>query len=349
MKINLKDYNLQELEQLFLEYGEKPFRARQVADWIFKKGASSFEEMTNLPRDLRIRLEKEARPGTLAILKKQVSSRGDTVKFLLGLEDGQAVESVFMEHYYGYTACISTQVGCRMGCAVCASTLGGLVRNLSPGEMYEQVLVLQRESGKRIGHIVLMGTGEPLDNYDNTIKFIENINAVYGLNIGYRHITLSTCGIVPRIRQLAGEGFPITLAVSLHAADDGLRNRLMPVNRKYPLDMLMEACRYYSGKTGRRITFEYALLAGVNDSAGDAVKLVRLLKRIPCHVNLIPYNAVDERGFGRSAPGVVQSFRRQVEQAGIEVTVRRELGTDIDAACGQLRRRSVAERPGISG
>lgn len=339
VRINLKDLTLPELEKFFKGLGEPPFRAKQVADWIFSKGAGAFDEMTNLPRELRDRLAGLATPGNIAIISKQVSSRGDTAKYLFRLADGQAVETVLMTHSYGRSVCISTQVGCRMACSLCASALGGLVRNLSPGEMYDQVLAVQKDSGQRVSHVVLMGSGEPLDNYDNTIKFLVNINAGYGLNIGFRHITLSTCGVEPRIRDLAGMGFPITLAVSLHAADNELRNRLVPLNRKYPLEQLVEACRYYSSGTGRRITFEYALLAGVNDSPAQAGKLAGLIRGIPCHVNLIPYNPVKERKYDRSSPAAVRRFRELLEEAGVEATVRRELGTDIDAACGQLRRR----------
>ncbi|MFZ5643294.1 MAG: 23S rRNA (adenine(2503)-C(2))-methyltransferase RlmN [Bacillota bacterium] len=342
-KVFLKDLTLKELEFFFSQMGEPSFRARQVADWIFKKGASSFSEMTNLPSSLRERLEPVAVPGSLSIMKKQVSLRGDTIKYLFSLGDGQAVESVLMKHSYGRSVCISTQVGCRMGCGLCASTLGGMIRNLSPGEMYEQVLAVQKDSGVRVSHVVLMGSGEPLDNYQNTIKFLININAAYGLNIGYRHITLSTCGIVPRIKQLAEEGFPLTLAVSLHAADNDLRDSLVPINRKYPLESLIEVCLYYSGKTGRRITFEYTLLAGANDSDRQALNLARLVRKVPCHVNLIPYNPVGERIYKRPSRETVKKFRLILEQNGVEATIRRELGSDIDAACGQLRRRAALE------
>ncbi|MCL6612356.1 MAG: 23S rRNA (adenine(2503)-C(2))-methyltransferase RlmN [Peptococcaceae bacterium] len=340
-RVNLKDLTLPELEEFFRGMGEPAYRARQVADWVFKKGVTAFSDMTNLPAELRERLARTAGAGGVKILKKQVSSRGGTAKYLIGLADGQAVETVLMMYSYGRSVCVSTQAGCRMGCGFCASTLGGLARNLSAGEMYDQVLAVQKDSGHRVSHVVLMGSGEPLDNYVQTTRFLININAAYGLNIGFRHITLSTCGVEPRIRQLADEGFPITLAVSLHAPDDGLRNRIIPLNRKYPLAGLMEACRYYSGRTGRRITFEYAMLAGVNDSPGQAVKLARLVGRIPCHVNLIPYNPVREREFRRSSPDAVRRFKEILEQAGVEVTVRRELGADIDAACGQLRRRTT--------
>lgn len=337
--VSIKDLTLPELEDLFKNMGEPAYRARQVADWAFKKGVSSFEDMTNLPAALKSRLAGLAILGKVEVVKKQVSSSGDTVKYLYRLDDGQTVETVLMDYSYGRSVCISTQAGCRMGCALCASTLGGLARDLSAGEMYDQVLAVQKDSGRRVSHVVLMGSGEPLDNFDNSVKFLININAGYGLNIGFRHITLSTCGVEPRIRQLAGLGFPITLAVSLHAPVDHLRNRLVPINRKYPLAALMEACRYYSTRTGRRITFEYALLAGVNDSPELAGKLARLIRGIPCHINLIPYNPVKEREFKRPSLEAVRSFRALLEEAGVEVTIRRELGADIDAACGQLRRR----------
>jgi len=345
---NLKDYTLPELEKFFSGIGEPAYRARQVAEWIFKKGVYDFAAMTNLPAALRERLACLAVPGHMDIREKQVSNRGDTAKYLFVTADGETVESVLMTHSYGRSACISTQVGCRMGCALCASTLGGMVRNLSAGEMYDQVLAMQQDSGCRISRIVLMGTGEPLDNYDQTVRFLTNINAVYGLNIGFRHITISTCGIEPRIRQLAGEGFPVTLAVSLHAPNDVLRDKLVPVNRKYPIGVLMDACRYYYSMTGRRITFEYALLAGVNDTPAHAGQLVRLTRGLPCHINLIPYNPVRERPFKKPSPAGVLRFMTLLEDGGAAVTQRRELGSDIDAACGQLRRKTLfsAEKKG---
>ncbi len=348
-RINLKDLTLPEMEDIFRRLGEPRYRALQVAEWVFGKGASSFGQMTNLPRDLRDRLEGLATPGGVAIIDKQVSSRGDTVKYLLGLADGQAVETALMIHSYGRSVCISTQVGCRMACTLCASALGGLVRDLSPGEMYDQVLAVQKDSGLRVSHVVLMGSGEPLDNYGSTVKFLVNVNAGYGLKIGCRHITLSTCGMAPRIKDLAGLGLPVTLAVSLHAADNGLRDRLVPLNRRYPLESLMESCQYYYAGTGRRITFEYALLAGINDSPAQARQLADLIAGIPCHVNLIPYNQVRERKYARSSPAAVQTFKAQLEEAGIESTVRREMGADIDAACGQLRRRNMFCKPDNRG
>lgn len=336
--IDLKDLTLSELTVYFREIGEPSYRAKQVADWIFKKGAEDFKAMTNLPADLKEHLEQYAEIGRVKILQKQVSSQGDTAKYLIGLKDGQAVETVLMRYSYGQSVCISTQAGCSMGCALCASTLSGKTRNLTSGEMYGQVQVVQEDSGQRVSHVVLMGSGEPLDNYKHTINFLKNISAEYGFNIGFRHITLSTCGIEPRIRQLAELGFPLTLAVSLHAPEDSIRSKIMPINRKYPLAVLLDACRYYSKRTGRRITFEYAMLRDINDRTEHAEMLVRLIKGIPCHVNLIPYNPVAERRFKRSSLSTILMFKKHLEKAGIEATIRSELGADIDAACGQLRR-----------
>ena len=343
MKKNLKDYSLAELENMIREMGHPAYRARQVAEWLFQKGAASFDEMTNIPRGLRDSLSTAYAPGALQVLKKQVSGRGGTVKYLLGLADGQAVETVLMRYTYGLSACLSTQVGCRMGCRLCASAAGGKVRNLSPGEIYDQVLSVQRDTGERVSRIVLMGTGEPLDNLDNTLKFIYLVTAVYALNISMRHITLSTCGVVPGIEKLANLKLPLTLAVSLHAPEDGLRSNLLPINNRYPLGSLMEACRRYIETTGRRMTFEYALIAGVNDSREHATKLSKLLRGMFCHVNLIPFNRVPGKPYTATGPGTVQAFRQELERAGIRVTVRRRLGEDIDAACGQLRRRNISQ------
>ncbi|SHJ95928.1 23S rRNA (adenine(2503)-C(2))-methyltransferase RlmN [Desulforamulus aeronauticus] len=343
-KVNLKNLNLVELKQFFQTLGEKSFRAEQVANWIFARGAVSFEQMSNLSKELRSRLAEVATVSHPNILTKQQSARGDTVKYLFGLTDGHGVESVLMKHSYGNSACVSTQVGCRMGCMFCASTMEGLVRNLSPGEMYDQVLGIQQDSGERVSHIVIMGAGEPLDNYDHVVRFLENINAEYGLNIGYRHITLSSCGLVPKIKELALKKLPITLAISLHAPNDELRNHLVPINRRYPLQELLSACKEYIEITGRRITFEYALLAGVNDGEDQARELVSLVKGLMCHVNLIPANPVQGRGFTRTPPERVEQFRIILEKGGLNVTVRRELGAEIDAACGQLRRRYEEDR-----
>ncbi|MCL6635982.1 MAG: 23S rRNA (adenine(2503)-C(2))-methyltransferase RlmN, partial [Peptococcaceae bacterium] len=338
-RINLKDLTLPELESFLGGLGAGKYRAGQVARWIFQKGVASFQEMTDISLDLRERLAAAARLSRPEILARQVSKRGDTVKYLFGLGDGRAVESVFMKHGYGRTACVSTQVGCRMGCRLCASGLEGLVRNLSPGEIYDQVLSIQRDLGERVSHVVIMGSGEPLDNYRATLAFIRNIGAPYGLHIGYRHITVSTCGLVPQIRALAEEKLPVTLAVSLHAPNDPLRDTLVPLNRRYPLNELLAACRRYIEAAGRRVTFEYALIAGVNDSPEQAGELGRLLKGMLCHVNLIPANEVLERGVKPSPPKQVEQFKKVLEKMGVNATVRRELGADIDAACGQLRRR----------
>jgi len=341
-KINLKDLTLPELVDMVRSMDAEKYRARQVAEWVFQKGALSFEEMTNLPQVFRRRLASIAVTGNLKILARQVSRAGDTVKYLFGLDDGQAVESVLMKHSYGNSVCVSTQVGCRMGCRFCASGLEGFIRNLSPGEIYGQVLGIQMDSGERISHVVIMGTGEPLDNFRATLVFIKNVSAPYGLNIGQRHITVSTCGLVPRIRELARERLAITLAVSLHAPVDSLRDMLVPVNKKYPLRELMGACRDYAKETGRRVTFEYALLAGVNDSRECAAQLGRLLSGMLCHVNLIPANPVPERGIRPPAKRQVELFKNTLEAAGVATTIRRGLGADIDAACGQLRRRIMA-------
>ena len=346
LKINLKDLTLPEIENLVKGLGAEKYRARQIAEWIFRKGAASFQDMTNLSMNLRKLLEERFWISRPAVLLKKFSKRKETVKYIFKLHDGQAVESVLMKHDYGRSACVSTQLGCRMGCRLCASGLEGLVRNLRPGEIYDQVLGIQQDAGVRVSHIVVMGSGEPLDNYDATITFLKNITAPYGLNISCRHITVSTCGLVPRIRELAEEGLALTLAVSLHAPNDKLRDSLVPINKKYPLKELMAACRDYAGKTGRRVTFEYALLAGVNDSREHALELGSLLSGMLCHVNLIPANPVAERGVMPPSRERVEFFKLFLEKQGIATTIRRELGSDIEAACGQLRRRIIKESVG---
>lgn len=315
------------------------YRAQQIATWIFKHGATTFEEMTNLSKDLRQRLETKSWISKPDIKTRLQSKRGDTVKYLFVLSDGQLVESVLMRHDYGRSVCVSTQVGCRYGCRLCASGLGGLVRSLDAGEIYDQVLGIEKDIGERISSLVIMGSGEPLDNYRATLTFIKNIAAPYGLNIGYRHITISTCGLVPGIRRLAAEGLPLTLAVSLHAPNDSLRDQLVPINKKYPLSELITAGRDYVRETGRRITFEYALIAGVNDSAVHARELCGLLQDILCHVNLIPANPVVERGVKPPTKQQIELFKSILESNMLTTTVRREFGADINAACGQLRRR----------
>ena len=340
--INLLDLSIEETGELVAGLGEPRYRAAQIYKWVHQKGVSRFEEMTDLSLELREKLQSLATPGNLEVLARQESKDG-TVKFLFGLRDSESVESVFLPHEYGNSVCVSTQVGCRMGCGFCASTMGGLVRNLTPGEIYAQVTGIQNDTGERISSIVIMGSGEPMDNLDHVLKFITMVTAASGLHIGARHITLSTCGVVPGIRKLAAFDLQITLSVSLHAPNDLLRDTMMPVNRKYPVRELMEACREYISVTNRRVTFEYALIQGVNDSAGQAEELVRLLRGMLCHVNLIPLNRVDERDYRQSDRERVQKFRQILEGAGIPATVRREKGADIDAACGQLRRRAVKE------
>lgn len=347
---NLKGLDLSELQAFFETLGEKPFRARQVFQWIYQKAVCGFNQMTNLPKSFRSKLSEVAYIGCIEEAARQVAHDG-TAKFLFRLEDGETIESVLMTHRYGISACVSSQVGCRMGCAFCASTIGGVVRDLTAGEMIDQVLAMSRwlweerprgkdrEDAGRISSIVIMGSGEPLENYDNVLKFIGLANSPDGPGIGYRHITLSTCGIIPGIRKLMNEGLPITLSISLHAPTDELRNRLVPVNRRYPIQDLMRTCREYTEVTRRRITFEYALASGVNDSDEAARQLAHLLRGMLAHVNLIPVNPVPERGFDRPSPGRIEGFRATLERSGIEATVRRELGTDIDAACGQLRAR----------
>lgn len=307
--------------------------------------------MTNLSKELRTILEEKSTIPSLQVAARQESALDGTVKFLYRLPDGEAVESVLMRHNYGNSVCVSTQVGCRMGCRFCASTLEGMIRNLEAWEIYEQVLRAGEYCGERISSVVIMGSGEPLDNYDNVLEFIRMTNSPEGLNIGQRHITLSTCGVVPGILRLAEEDLDITLSISLHSAEDKARSELMPVNRRYPLEELLETCRKYLKRTGRRITFEYSLLAGVNDSREEAERLGRLLKGLLCHVNLIPVNPVEGRGFAKPSRQQVEQFRKVLENLGIETTVRRELGGDIDAACGQLRRRFVEtdSKPSLEG
>ncbi|MBO8127685.1 MAG: 23S rRNA (adenine(2503)-C(2))-methyltransferase RlmN [Peptococcaceae bacterium] len=336
-KLALKDLDLAALEKQVVAWGQPRYRGRQLAEWIFKKGVTDFDDMTNLPADFRSQLQHEAEITRLVVLKKLVSDSGDTVKYLFGLADGGAVEGVLMKHNYGRTACVSTQVGCRMGCLFCASALGGWERNLTAGEIYDQVLTIQKDEGCRISHIVVMGTGEPLDNYEHTMRFIDNISAPYGLLISPRRITLSTCGLVPAIRRLAGERRGLTLAVSLHAPNDELRNRLVPVNRRYPLGELIPACRDYAAATGRRVSLEYALLRGYNDRPELAHQLAELSSGWLCHVNLIPVNVVPERGFYPPSRKRIQYFKNILMQHGIPVTIRKEMGADINAACGQLR------------
>ena len=339
--LNLLDADKKEIECFFEAIGEKKFRAAQVQSWLYR-GAMNFEEMTDLSKTLRRRLDEEVRKGTISLggitrLAALSSSDKSTEKFLFGLSDGNAIETVLMRYKYGNSVCVSSQAGCRMGCRFCASTIGGLKRNLTPGEIAGQILAAQRETGQRISHVVVMGTGEPFDNYENLSKFIRIINDPNGLNIGMRNITVSTCGLVPMIARF-GEDFPqVNLAISLHAVSNEMRNEMMPVNKAYPMEVLLDACRAYTDKTARRITFEYTLVKGVNDSAEYARKLASRLHGMLCHVNLIPLNKVEETGYDTTERGAVLHFQQVLEECGIPATVRRELGDDIDAACGQLR------------
>lgn len=338
-KVDLKNMALPQIAEEFKKLNLPGFRAKQVAQWIFEKGVGDFAEMTNLSKDTRKVLENKYYLTNLKILTKQVSKLDQTKKFLFGLEDGNAIETVLMHHEYGNSVCVSTQVGCRMGCGFCASTLGGLVRNLTMAEIFDQVLKAGQSAEERVSSIVIMGSGEPLDNFDETIRFIKLVNAEYSLNIGLRHITLSTCGLVSGIYKLAEENLPITLSISLHAPNDELRSKIMPINKRYRIDELIETCKHYIAITNRRITFEYSLIAGLNDSLKHALELADKLTGLLCHVNLIPINPVKERGFTKPDKGVVQAFAGVLQKRGIQTTVRREKGGDIDAACGQLRRK----------
>lgn len=338
-KKDIKSMTLSRLTEELTALGEKPFRAKQMYQWMHVKLAESFEEMTDLSGALR---EQCARRYTYTLpetVEVQESAIDGTKKFLFGLADGNVVESVWMKYQHGNSVCISSQVGCRMGCRFCASTLGGLERSLLPSEMLEQVYSVQRITGERVSNVVVMGIGEPLDNYENLLTFLRILTDEKGLNISQRSVTVSTCGIVPRMRQLADEKLQITLALSLHGTTDEKRRRLMPIAERYSIDELMKACAYYFDRTGRRITFEYSLVAGVNDSEEDAEQLAALARPLSCHVNLIPVNPVRERGYTDPTGKQVRIFRERLEKSKVNVTVRREMGRDIDGACGQLRNR----------
>lgn len=345
-KSRLRGLNLKELEKVVQDMDEPSYRAVQLMQWIYQKGVVDFSMMTNFPQKLRERLHNIYTLEPMPLIRKQVSQKDGTTKYLLQLDDGALVEMVFLPQQYGNSVCVSSQVGCRMGCRFCASALAGIVRNLKAGEMFEQVWVIDQElkkEGKRVSHIVIMGMGEPLENLEEVLKFMDLLNSKYSLNISYRNMTISTCGLVPQIKRLAQENLPVTLAVSLHASDDDTRTMLMPINKKYPLDLLMEACRYYIQFTKRRITYEYALIKGINDSQEAAKKLVQLLKGQLCHVNIIPINPIEELGIKRSSYEDIKCFMKIIEDAGISATLRKEMGTDIDAACGQLRKRTIEE------
>ena len=334
---NLLDYNMEELMVWLKENSESSFRAKQIFSWIYK-GIFSFDEMKNLPKNLKEKLNSNFKIYIPEVVDVYSSNLDGTKKMLLKLEDGNLIESVIMKYKHGNTICVSTQVGCRMGCKFCASTIEGRVRNLTSGEILGQVLRAGEVEGERISNIVLMGSGEPLDNYDNVVKFLREVNAEYGLNIGQRHITLSTCGLVPKIRDLSNEGLNVTLAISLHAFSDEKRREIMPIANKYSISEILEECRNYIEKTNRRVTFEYSLVKDINDSKEDAKALSKLLKGILCHVNLIPVNEIKENSFKRSSEKTIEEFAQILKSAGIEATVRREMGSDINAACGQLRR-----------
>ena len=336
--MNLKNLTLPELAETIKALGQPPFRAKQVYSWLHK-GVRSYEEMTNLPKNLRDRLGENYPIQAPTVVRRQESRKDGTIKYLWQLSDGNCVETVLMRYHYGNTVCISTEVGCRMGCAFCASTLGGLVRRLEPFEMLDQVLFTQVDSGLPISHIVLMGIGEPLDNFDNVMRFLELVNSAEGMNISMRHISLSTCGLVPKIDELAKRNLQLTLSVSLHAPNDGIRDTIMPVNKLYPSQELIDACRRYYEATSRRISFEYAMIGGVNDSRENAKGLIRRMKGLPCHFNLIPLNHVEESPLKPSTREAVAAFQKTLEDGGIPATVRRTLGGDIDASCGQLRRK----------
>ncbi len=336
---DIKSMNLQEVTEVCKSLGLPSYRAGQIYKWLQQVGVSDYDEMTNLPKDLRNKLKEQYPIHGCEVELKRASKIDETVKYLFKLYDGNYIESVLMKYKYGYTLCISSQVGCKMGCMFCASTKSGCVRNLNPGEMVGQIHAAQRDSGVRVSHVVMMGMGEPLDNFDNAMKFLSLVGDENGLNIGMRNISLSTCGIVPRIYELMEKELQITLSVSLHAPENELRSSIMPVNKKYPLALLMKACRDYTEKTSRRISFEYAMVANQNDTPECAVMLAKLCKGMLCHVNLIPANEIEESSHKRSSEKTLNEFCNILRSRGINVTVRRSLGSDIDASCGQLRSR----------
>ena len=340
LKNNIKNYNLEELQKIVVDLGEKKYRAEQIFSWIYKENVTSFDEMENLPLTLRETLKEKFDLHIFKIIIKQESKDG-TKKYLFDLLDGNAIESVLMEYKHGYTICVSSQVGCKMGCKFCASTGIKFARSLEAGEIVEQLQAVERDTGIKISNVVFMGIGEPLDNFDNVLKAVELINNPKGINIGARHISISTSGIVPRIYELADKNLQCTLSISLHSASNEKRSEMMPINKKYNIEELMKACRYYIEKTNRRISFEYALAKENNDNLEDAKALVKLLRGMICHVNLIPINKIDNGKFSKSTNENIIKFRDYLNDHGIVATIRRELGSDIDAACGQLRKKEV--------
>ncbi len=336
--VDLRSMEYGELEAFLLELGEPKFRAKQIFSWLMQ-GVCDISEMTNISKKTKELILTKAYISTLRIREKYISKLDGTVKYLFELDDGNCIETVVMKYKHGLSVCISSQVGCRMGCGFCASTIGGLYRNLSAGEILNQVIYAQKDIGERISNIVMMGIGEPLDNYENVIKFLHNVNHPDGLNIGYRHISLSTCGLVDKIMELAKENLPITLSVSLHAPNNEIRDKIMPVNKKYRVEELIDACRKYIKITNRRISFEYSLISGVNDSEENAYELAKLLKGMLCHINLIPVNHVEEREYYKGDALSIKKFKEKLISFGMNATVRRELGSDISASCGQLRKK----------
>jgi 23S rRNA (adenine2503-C2)-methyltransferase len=344
--IDIKSLTLEQLKTEIMAQGEKSFRAKQMYEWFHKKLVSDFDEMTNLPAAFRQFCKEHYAYTSLKLLKRQESKIDGTQKFLFECADGNVMESVWMKYKHGNSVCISSQVGCRMGCRFCASTLDGLTRNLTASEMLDQIYAITRLTGERVSNVVVMGTGEPLDNYDNLLRFITLLTDENGLHISQRNVTVSTCGIVPKIYELAEEKLQITLALSLHASTDEKRKKLMPIANQYTISELMEACRNYFEKTGRRITFEYSMVAGVNDTQEDAEQLARLARPLNAHVNLIPVNPIKERDFVQPDMRYVQAFKNKLEKNKINVTIRREMGRDIDGACGQLRQKHLGNEEG---
>ena len=340
---DIKSLSIEELTKCVVELGHKPFRAKQIFKWLHEKSVTSFDEMLNIPNDIKVKLANLYYISVANIEKKQISCYDNTIKYLFKLYDGHYIESVLMKYHFGYTICISTQVGCRMGCTFCATGQNGFDRNLTAGEMISQIQVVQKDNNIRISNIVFMGMGEPLDNYDNIMRFFDLISSPDGLNIGMRHITVSTCGVVDKIYKLADAKLQITLSISLHAATNELRRTTMPINNRFPVEKLIEACKYYIEKTGRRLSFEYAMIKGVNDSYNDAMLLCELLKGMMCHVNLIPINETKGANYIKSDNENVQKFSAILIKNGITATVRRTLGSDIDASCGQLRGKKLDE------
>ena len=340
-RVDIKSMTLRELEEWLITIGEKKFRAKQIYQWIHIKHVESFDDMTNLSMELREKLKQQAKLVVLVEELVQISKIDGTRKYLFALADGNMIESVLMRYKHGNSVCVSSQVGCRMGCRFCASTLDGLVRNLTPSEILEQIYRISASTGERVSNVVVMGSGEPMDNYDNLIRFIELLSDENGLNISQRNITVSTCGLVPKMRELADLKLQITLALSLHASSQEKRKELMPVANSYELEEVLEACRYYFEQTGRRITFEYSLVGGVNDTKEDADRLSQLVRGMNCHINLIPVNPIKEREYVQSEHKDILNFKNKLEKNGINVTIRREMGRDIDGACGQLRKRFI--------